>query len=84
MDQLSHEFEDGRGAGGVVVPELNGSLQDGHVGGVTATEIKEFPDFPGQKIRGNGIFRECSKAGAFLGSHLKVTVFFLSWKNSLL
>lgn len=38
MDQLSHEFEDRGGAGWVVVPELDGSLQDGHVGGVTARE----------------------------------------------
>lgn len=36
MDELGHEFEDGRGACWVVVPELDGSLQNGHVGWISA------------------------------------------------
>lgn len=36
VHELSHEFEDGCGAGWVVVPQLDGSLQNGHVGGISA------------------------------------------------
>lgn len=36
VDELGHEFEDGRGACWVVVPELDGSLQNGHVGWISA------------------------------------------------
>lgn len=69
MDQLSHEFEDGRGAGGVVVPELDGSLQDGHVGGVTAREIKEFPLFQARNSMEMEYSRRAAKQGGGLGSH---------------
>ncbi len=36
MNELGHKFEDGRGACWVVVPKLYGSLQDGHVGWISA------------------------------------------------
>lgn len=32
VNELSHELEHGRGARRVVVPQLDGPLQDGHVG----------------------------------------------------
>lgn len=36
VDELSHEFEDRGGASWVMVPQFNGSLQNGHVGGISA------------------------------------------------
>lgn len=41
VDELGHEFEDGRGACWVVVPELDGSLQNGHVGWISAVCVQE-------------------------------------------
>lgn len=36
VNQLSHELEDRSGACWVVVPQLDGTLQDGHVGWISA------------------------------------------------
>lgn len=50
MNELGHEFEDGRGACWVVVPELDGSLQDGHVGRISAGVGEgQFSDRPDHK-----------------------------------
>ena len=41
VHQLCHELEDGSGACWVVVPQLDGSLQDGHVGRIPEARVKD-------------------------------------------
>lgn len=43
VDELCHELKDRRGACWVVVPQLDGPLQDGHVGWVSAERVKDTP-----------------------------------------
>lgn len=41
MNELCHEFEDRRGASWVVVPQLDGPLQNGHICWISTEIVKE-------------------------------------------
>lgn len=46
VNELCHEFEDRCGACWVVVPQLNGPLQNGHIGWISTGIDKEHSFFP--------------------------------------
>lgn len=50
VHKLGHEFEDRRGAGRVVVPELDGPLEDWHVGWISTEKVKEVLNTSGVNV----------------------------------
>ena len=60
MDQFGHQLEHRCSTGWVMVPQLNGPLQDGHVGGVAVNE----------KLRKNSESRKVQKFSALVRHEL--------------